>query len=105
LNKKNADALQAELDVHFLYRKQEIDWISEKFSKTPDYIQQLFNAGTNYRKSRAPSLQNALIHHKCEEVNGGMLALLFWLHDISMSPFLDGGYPHSPRDTGVGRWG
>jgi hypothetical protein len=73
LNKENADALQVELDGIFLHRKEEIARLSQKFNKTSDYIQRLLNIGTNYRKSRAPTLQNALIHHKSQEVNGGML--------------------------------
>jgi hypothetical protein len=81
LNKNNADALQVELDAHFLHREEEVARLSEKFSKSSDYIQRILNTETSYKKSRAPSLHNALIHQKTQEVNGGMFLPFLSLHD------------------------
>lgn len=102
LNKKNADALQVELDALFLHRKEEVARLSQTFSKSPDFIQRLLNMETNYQKSRAPSLQNALIHYKSEEVNGGMFPPLFDPHDMSNVIIYRWGDIHSSRDTGDG---
>jgi hypothetical protein len=72
LNRANAVALQADLNAFTLQCDGRVLELAKRYSKKPSYIQLMLTNMTHYKKSRAPSLQNALIHHKSIEVNEGV---------------------------------
>ena len=68
----NNQALQDDVTLFQEERDTKIQDLATKHSKTVDGVHLLLTNATHYKQSRAPSLQNALIHHKTEEVNAGM---------------------------------
>jgi hypothetical protein len=84
LNKSNALALRADVDMFCVDRDTRILEMSKKYSKKPSYIRALLTQVSHYKKSRAPSLRNALVHHKTLEINESMLFNLF-LYSESLS--------------------
>lgn len=71
INKENANALQAELDVFLEFCSVEITRMAKKFNKSEANIKQILSSQTNYRNMRAPSLRNALVFAKGVEMNEG----------------------------------
>jgi hypothetical protein len=71
INKKNASALELEIDAFLESRSIEIAQLSKKFNKSEAKIKQLINNETSYHNMRAPSLCNALVHAKGVEMNEG----------------------------------
>lgn len=71
INKENANALQVELNDFFDLRGVEITRLAKKFNKSEVKIKQLLSNETTYKKTRAPSLRNALVYAKGVEMNEG----------------------------------
>jgi hypothetical protein len=71
INKENASALKVEIDAFFDHRDTEISRLAKKFNKSEVKIKQLLSNETNYQKTRAPTLRNALVHAKGIEMNEG----------------------------------
>jgi uncharacterized membrane-anchored protein YhcB (DUF1043 family) len=69
LGKKNALALQDEIDIHFEECADLITKLSNEFSKTPEYIQDLLSCSSNSVSHRGINLENALIHFESKKVN------------------------------------
>jgi hypothetical protein len=87
LNKANTQALQAAIDVFCAERNAKIEELAKEFGKKAGYIRGLITNATHYKTTRAPSLKNALIHHKSVEVNTSKSpALLF--HFLSCDSIL-----------------
>jgi hypothetical protein len=72
LNKENANALKIEVDAFFHLPDTEISQLAKKFNKTEGNIKLMLANESNYQKTRAPSLQNALVYAKGLEMNKGM---------------------------------
>ena len=71
INKENANALQLELDNFFELRDVEITRLAKQYNKSEAKIKQLLSNETAFKKTRAPSLRNALVYAKGLEVNEG----------------------------------
>jgi hypothetical protein len=71
LNKENANALKVEVNAFFDHRNAEISRLAKKYNKSEVNVKLLLTNETRYQKTRAPSLQNALVHAKGLEVNEG----------------------------------
>ena len=71
IKKKNALALQEEIDKHFEERAGLITKLASDFSKTPEYIRDLLSRSSNAVSHRGLNLENALIHFESKKVNGG----------------------------------
>jgi hypothetical protein len=52
-------------------RKQQIEELATQHNVTFQHIQKLIDNTSHYRKPRAPSLSNALVHMKAKELNEG----------------------------------
>jgi hypothetical protein len=77
LKEANAAALQMDIDAFSVERDERIEALAKKHSRKPSYIRRLLTNETHYSKSRAPTLWNALIHHKTKEVNECKFNLLY----------------------------
>jgi hypothetical protein len=66
--------LAADIDTLHLERAIQIEALALKHHEKPSHIQAILNNSTHYKKSRLPTLQNALAHHKSMEVNEGMFS-------------------------------
>jgi hypothetical protein len=75
LNKTNAQALQAAIDVFCAERNTKIEQLAKEYGKKAAYIRNLVTNATHYKNTRAPSLKNALVHHKSVEVNSSKSVL------------------------------
>jgi hypothetical protein len=64
--------LAADIDALNLERTAQIEALALKHHQKPAHILGLINSTTHYKKSHAPTLQNALAHHKAVEMNKGM---------------------------------
>jgi uncharacterized membrane-anchored protein YhcB (DUF1043 family) len=71
IKKKKVLALQDEIDNHFEERAALITKLSNKFSKTPEHIQDLLSRSSNSVSHRGINLGNALIHFESKKVNAG----------------------------------
>ena len=60
-----------------------IDVIAQKHSVSVTKVKKLLAVGTNYKGSRTPSLQDALLHAKAQEVNSSALFLFSWTNMYS----------------------
>jgi hypothetical protein len=69
LNRTNAAALKEDIDTFFAERDERIAELAKKHSRKPSYIRLLLTNATHYTNPRAPTLKNALVHHKTKEVN------------------------------------
>lgn len=60
-------------DVEELLRDLDagINTVAEKHSKKPEYIKKLVVKSTHYKKKRAVSLRNAIVHWKSKQMNAG----------------------------------
>ena len=76
LNKASAELLSADIEKQMQLQKTQIKKIAHDHSRKVCDIEKLINHNTNYRPSRAPTLQNALTHRKGMEMNEGMLSVL-----------------------------
>jgi type II secretory pathway predicted ATPase ExeA len=43
--------------------------LAEKHSRKVDYLRKLLHTGPAYKSKRRPSLMNAIVHHKAQEMN------------------------------------
>ena len=68
----NNDAFYNDVAVFQEDRNAKIKDLAEKHCKTVDYVRLVLTNGTHYKHCRAPSLQNALVHHKSEQLNAGV---------------------------------
>ena len=71
IKKKNALALQEEIDKHFKERADLITNLANDFSKTPEYIRGLLSHSSKAVSHQDINLENALIHFESKKVNGG----------------------------------
>jgi hypothetical protein len=71
MKKKDALALQEEVDKYFEERAALITKLSEQFSKTPEYVQSLLSRSSNAVSHRGINLENALIHFESKKLNAG----------------------------------
>jgi hypothetical protein len=67
---KNTE-LAADIDALNLERAAQIEALATKYHRKPTYVTDIINNTTHYKKTRAPNLQNALLHHKAMEMNEG----------------------------------
>jgi molecular chaperone GrpE (heat shock protein) len=71
--KKDANqALAADIENFMVKREEEIQDLAKTHSRKPEYIRDLLDHTSHYKKARPPTLQNALAHHKAIEVNEGV---------------------------------
>lgn len=75
-HKENASALRVEIVAFLDVRKTEIGRLAKKYNKSEAIIKQLLSNETSYQNTRAPSLRNALVHAKGQEVNEGEYILI-----------------------------
>src|ERR1700690_1761293 len=62
--KIKAAQLALDIDALHLKRAEDIEALALKHHQKPARILDIFNHSTHYKKSRLPTLQNALAHHK-----------------------------------------
>jgi hypothetical protein len=60
-------------DIALFHKEQDskIQDLAKKHSKTVNSVHLLLTNATHYKKSHTPTLHNALVHYKSEEVNAG----------------------------------
>jgi hypothetical protein len=75
LKRTHAVELQQDINAFNTERDNRILELARKHSKKPSYIRTLITSATHYKKKRAPSLRNALVHHKSLEVNEGTVII------------------------------
>ncbi|KAI0058311.1 hypothetical protein BV25DRAFT_1766711, partial [Artomyces pyxidatus] len=61
--------LAIDLEAFLVDQDAKIQVLAARYSVKRDYIEQQINHQTNYKKTRAPSLSNAITHHKAMEEN------------------------------------
>lgn len=62
----------ATIREYLLERAERYAELAEAHTVKVSKIEELINSSTHYKKPRAPTLQNAILHYMCEKVNGGM---------------------------------
>jgi hypothetical protein len=74
-NKTARAHLMQDIDAFLEDRANKIDDLAVKHSVKQDYIKKLINPTTTYKKQRAPTLPNAIMHIKAVEINEGELCV------------------------------
>jgi len=69
----NSEAFRDDVLLFQQDREAKIQDLAKKHCKTAKGVRTVLTSATHYKQPRAPTLQNALVHHKTEEVNSGML--------------------------------
>jgi hypothetical protein len=67
----NNEEFQEDIALFKKAQDSKIQDLAKKHSKTVSSVHLLLTNATHYKKSRAPTLHNALVHYKSEEVNAG----------------------------------
>ena len=71
-NKAKAELLTADIETFMALKWTQIQKIAWDHNRQVSDIEKLVNISTHYRKTRAPSLSNALTHMKTMELNEGI---------------------------------
>lgn len=85
--RKTRAAFEDDLETMLQKHVEEAQVLADKHGKSHDYIKKIINSTSNFRTHRAPSLHNAIIHHKTQKINGGRhnLSLMFGSTQIQQS--------------------
>ena len=67
-----AEALTTDLDVLLSRHHTELEDFAKEHDTKLEYIQKLTSQSSHYKQRRAVTIQNAMLHAKSMEVNGGM---------------------------------
>jgi len=67
-----AELLTTDLDVLLSRHRTELESFAKEHDTKLDYIQKLTTQSSHYRQRRAVTIQNAMLHAKSIEINGGM---------------------------------
>jgi hypothetical protein len=73
---KNA-LMTADLETLLTTQHEELVALAAKHAVKVEYLQKLLKQSSHFKKKRAVTLQNALLHHKSVEVNAGMSLILY----------------------------
>jgi hypothetical protein len=67
-----AEELTTDLDVLLYRHRTELEDFAKEHDTKLEYIQKLTTQSSHYKQRRAVTIQNAMLHAKSVEVNGGM---------------------------------
>ncbi|RDB20088.1 hypothetical protein Hypma_012876 [Hypsizygus marmoreus] len=70
-NKANVASVEKEIDAYLMEQQRFIEEIADKYTVDAKIIKKKLINGSTYKTTRAPSLQNAIIHDKTVEMNEG----------------------------------
>jgi hypothetical protein len=68
---ETAEELATDLDTLLTRHRAELDDFAKEHSTKQEYIQKLISQSSHYKQKRAVTIQNAKLHAKSLEVNGG----------------------------------
>ena len=71
-DRAKAEELAAALDILLARHQTELEAFSKEHDTKLEYIQKLTSQSSHYRQKRSVTIQNAKMHAKSLEVNGGM---------------------------------
>jgi hypothetical protein len=66
-----AEELATALDLVLSRHRTELDDLAKEHNTKPEYIQKLTSQSSHYKPKRAVTIQNAKLHAKSLEINGG----------------------------------
>lgn len=69
--KAKKELLTADVDALLLQHTANIELLATAHDVLPEHISKLISTASRYKPSRAPTLQNAMLHAKAQEVNDG----------------------------------
>jgi hypothetical protein len=69
--------MTADLETLLTTQHEELVALAAKHAVKVEYLQKLLKQSSHFKKKRAVTLQNALLHHKSVEVNAGMSLILY----------------------------
>jgi hypothetical protein len=69
------ELLAQAINQYLLEKQDKLQKLADEHDVKLAHIEKLVEGGTHYKKNRAPTLPNAIAHHKSLEVNNGMLAV------------------------------
>ncbi|RDB14992.1 hypothetical protein Hypma_016135 [Hypsizygus marmoreus] len=69
--KANLEIIQGEINAYLTEQTNFIDKLANKYTVDARLIKKKLVHSSNYKSTRAPSIQNVIIHHKTMEVNKG----------------------------------
>jgi hypothetical protein len=76
-NQEKNTLLTTDLEALLITQYKELEDLAKKHAVKVDYIQNLINQSSHFKRKRGVTLQNALLHHKAVEVNTGMSLILY----------------------------
>lgn len=68
---ETAEELASDLDILLTRHRTELDDFAKSHNTKQEYIQKLISQSSHYKQKRGVTLQNAKLHAKSLEVNGG----------------------------------
>jgi hypothetical protein len=71
--KKSQVALNAAINAYLLERTEKFEALAAEHNVKVKKIEDMVNSETHYKKPRAPTLQNAIVHFIAKKINDGKL--------------------------------
>ena len=81
-DKEKNSSLTTDLEALLITQHEELEDLAKKHSVKVEYLQNLVNQSSHFKRKRGVTLQNALLHHKAVEVNTGMFLILWLIYDL-----------------------
>jgi hypothetical protein len=81
-DKEKNSLLTTDLEALLTTQHKELEDLAKKHAVKVEYLQNLVNQSSHFKRKRGVTLQNALLHHKAVEVNTGMFLILWLIYDL-----------------------